>query len=134
MHSSRGLHDRSFFDRRGGRERRRAAATFLVSLALLFVMTGCGSSISDAVRSYEHARYPEALDELSASEADASAWAPREATRYALYRGLSHWALGDLCATRSWLARVERSLARDPSLLTAEETARLASARAHLPR
>ena len=47
------------------------------------------------MRAYEHGRYPEAMDELRAVEADASGGGATSATRYALYRGLAHLALGD---------------------------------------
>jgi hypothetical protein len=86
------------------------------------------------VRAYEHARYPEALDELRATECAAAGWGKREAARYALYRGLSHWALGDLRATHWWLDRATHAIAVDPALLSGDETARHASALAHLPR
>ena len=83
---------------------------------------------------YEHGRYPESIEELRAVERDAHRWSTEGAARYALYRGLAHFALGDLAATRAWLGRVERAIAADPELLSTDETQRLASARAHLPR
>lgn len=95
---------------------------------------GCSPSIGGAVRAYEHGRYPEALEELLAEEGSIAGRGGTEAVRYALYRGLSHWALGDLRATHFWFERVERAVAADPALITPEETVRLAAARAHLPR
>jgi hypothetical protein len=118
---NRRLHDRSFC-------RGEIWAVF-VALA-----TGCAPTIGSAVRAYEHGRYPEALDELLAEEHRVTARGGAEGARYALYRGLSHWALGDLRATNFWFEWLERAIAADPTLLSPEESAELASARAHLPR
>jgi len=66
-------------------------------------------------------------------EADASAWHGRDRARYALYRGLAHLALGDRTATLRWLGEAKRALDACPTLLSDEDTGRLASAWAHLP-
>jgi hypothetical protein len=102
--------------------------------ALVFGAAACAPSLGGAVRSYEHGRYPEAMDELRAVETDACESDASGAARYALYRGLVHLALGDLAATRSWFGPIERAVAAAPALLSPEDAARLASARAHLPR
>jgi len=85
------------------------------------------------VRSYEHARYPEAMDELRAVEVDATHRGATSATRYALYRGLAHLGLGDIRAARFWLERVRQTTLFDPGALSVDETGQLASAWAHLP-
>jgi hypothetical protein len=74
------------------------------------------------------------MEELRAVESDACRWDPSDAARYALYRGLTHLALGDIAATRNWFDRVRRALDGDPTLLTGDDAGRLASASAHLPR
>lgn len=86
------------------------------------------------MRSYEHARYPEAMDELRAVEMDATNRGATSAARYALYRGLAHLGLGDLRAARFWLERVRQTTLADPRVLSDDETGQLASAWAHLPR
>jgi len=119
------MHDRSFLALL-------ALASFAAGMALFAV--GCTPSFSGAVRAYEHGRYAEAMEELRAVEADACRGNNSDATRYALYRGLTHFALGDLAATRAWFAPIERAVAAQPELLSNDETHRLAAARAHLPR
>jgi hypothetical protein len=89
--------------------------------------------MANAVRAYEHGRYPEAMDELRALEVSTLRGPSAEAARYALYRGLAHLALGDHRATRFWFERLEQAMAVDPSVLCADDAHRLASARAHLP-
>jgi hypothetical protein len=74
------------------------------------------------------------MEELRAVESDACRWDPSDAARYALYRGLTHLALGDIAATRNWFDRVRRALDGDPMLLSGDDAGRLASASAHLPR
>jgi len=96
--------------------------------------SACASPLGGAVRAYEQGRYPEAMDELRAVEADAKRWHSAEAARYALYRGLAHLALGDHRATHHWLDRLDRAMASEPTLLAQGDAHRLASARAHLPR
>ena len=115
------MHDRSFL--------------FLaLATALLLAASGCAPSLGGAARAYEHGRYPEAMEELRAVESEACRWSDSDATRYALYRGLAHFALGDLAAARAWLEHVERAVATHPEFISNDETHRMASARAHLPR
>ena len=112
--------------------RRSKPQGFLV-LAVALVTQACAPSFGGAVQAYEHGRYPEAMDELRAVEADAMRCGSSAVTRYALYRGLAHLGLGDLRAARFWLERVKHTVASDPQALSAEESGDLASAWAHLP-
>ncbi|HMI86094.1 MAG TPA: hypothetical protein VK550_18485 [Polyangiaceae bacterium] len=133
--------DCPFSRRTPGRAKRAAPAGALCRFAIIALIaglglgaTGCAPSLSGAMRAYEHARYPEAMEELRTVEPDACHWDTSDSARYALYRGLAHLALGDLAATRFWFGRVERATAVDPGLLSADDAVKLASARAHLPR
>jgi hypothetical protein len=125
------MNDRSFLARPSPRRRPRGR-WFLGTFAL--VTQGCAPSLGGAVRSYDHGRYPEAMDELYAVEVDATKRGVTSATRYALYRGLAHLGLGDLRAARFWLGRVRQTTSVDPDALSPDETGQLASAWAHLPR
>ena len=107
------------------------ACAFAVGIVLM--ASACASPLGGAVRAYEQGRYPEAMNELRAVEADAQRWHSPEAARYALYRGLAHLALGDHRATRHWFDRLDRAMAAEPTLLSESDAHRLASALAHLP-
>jgi hypothetical protein len=101
-------------------------------VALALSATGCSGSFGAGVRDYDHGRYPEAIDELRQAERGAAGWRGRDRARYALYRGLTHLALGDRPATLRWLGEVKRAIDANPTLLSDEDTGRLASAWAHL--
>jgi hypothetical protein len=121
----------------------RALALFFAAFLLAAIASGCSPSLGSAIGAYEHGRYPEAMEELRAVEWEARPCRPRDganacdsgerAVRFALYRGLTHLALGDLAAARFWLARVDRAVALNPATLSAEDASRLASAQAHMP-
>jgi hypothetical protein len=85
------------------------------------------------VRDYDHGRYPEAMDELRVIECEATGWSPPARARYALYRGLTHLALGARPAAVHWLGEAKRALDETPLLFSDEDAGRLASAWAHLP-
>jgi len=97
------------------------------------VCSACAGSFGVGVRDYDHGRYPEALDELREVECDASGWPPRARARYALYRGLTHLALGARPAAVYWLGEAKRAADQSPTMFSDEEEGRLASAWAHLP-
>jgi hypothetical protein len=94
--------------------------------------TGCFGSFGAGVRDYDHGRYPEAIDELRQAERGAAGWRGGNRARYALYRGLTHLALGDRQATLRWLGEAKRAVDANPTLLSDEDTGRLMSAWAHL--
>jgi hypothetical protein len=100
---------------------------------LLLTCCACTGSFGAGVRDYDHGRYPEALEELRVVECDAPGWNSSARARYALYRGLTHLALGARPSAVRWLAEAKRALDEDPILLSNEEAGRLASAWSHLP-
>jgi len=93
----------------------------------------CSGSFGMGVRDYDHGRYPEALEDLRTVECDATGWNAQARARYALYRGLTHLALGARPAAIFWLTEAKRALDERPTLLTSDDAGRLASAWAHLP-
>jgi len=106
--------------------------TILIAPAAL-LCSACAGPLNDGICDYAHARYPEALDRLRSAEHVAMRWSQRDRARYALYRGLTHLALGDHHATVRWLEEAKRALYSDSSIFSDSERNRLASALAHLP-
>jgi hypothetical protein len=107
-------------------------AVFFASLAWL--PCACSAAAHDAIHTYDQARYPEALERLRSTESLATRWEPRDRARYALYRGLTHLALGDRRDTARWLEEARRAWNRDPTVFSDDERSRLAAALAHLRR
>lgn len=85
-------------------------------LLLLSCASGCHSVLSDAMDSYADARYPAAVAQFRSAELAARQLNPRDFANYALYRGLTHLALGDAAAAACWLGFAKQSADRDPYL------------------
>jgi hypothetical protein len=109
--------------------RQRTLTVFLLALSLV----GCAGAFRDGVRQYNHGRYPEAALSFRRLEWDAQEWSPRDRATYALYRGLTHLALGDRTQTLVWLGVAKRAFDADPRVFSDEDGGKLASAWAHLP-
>ena len=90
-------------------------------------LCGCAGRLGRAQDAFEQARYPDALRELREIEG-ARSWPAEESARYALYRGLTHLALGDARPASLWLRRARAALERDSNVFDAAERGRLAAA------
>ena len=96
----------------------------LLWLALL--LPACSTPLAEARTAFDEARYPDAV-------AHYRALGPRQLQNealfeYALYRGLSHLALGDAVPARRWLTLAKRMSERSPQLATPEQAGRLMAA------
>ncbi len=89
-------------------------ALLLVSLACVGV--GCHSGLDDAMDAYADARYPTAAAQFRAVEPAARALDARGFASYALYRGLTHLALGDARAAARWLGYAKQRADEDPTV------------------
>lgn len=107
----------------------RSALLALLSVALF----ACTSSLGRGIALYDRAEYPQALEHLVALEGELPALSAPERARYALYRGLTHFALGNAALARPWLEQAKHVYEAEPSVLSDEEAGKLASAWAHLP-
>jgi hypothetical protein len=103
-----------------------------VAASIALLASACSSGYRGALRDFDQARYPEALEELRRTESELPGLNAREQARYALYRGLTHLALGDRRATLRWLQGAKRALDACPELLSDEDAGRLTSAWSHL--
>jgi len=97
-----------------------------VALAPLF--WGCSSPLTEARTSFDEGRYPDAVAEYRALAASAPSLGRLELFEYALYRGLSHLALGDSVPAERWLLLAKRLSEESPPVATAEARGRLLSA------
>lgn len=97
---------------------------WLWSLAL----SGCASPLSEARASFDEARYPDAVAEYRALAPQLGELGGPQRFEYALYRGLSHLALGDARPAQHWLLVAKRLSESTPTLASAEQRGRLLSA------
>jgi len=103
----------------------------LMRLRLALIATlvlGCSSPLTAARTSFDEARYPDAVAEYRALGPELRGFSSPELFEYALYRGLSHLALGDAVPAEHWLLVAKRLSEESPALATAEEQGRLLSA------
>lgn len=92
------------------------------------LLSACSSPMATALGAFEEARYPAAAAEFRRLEPEARDFEARDLARYALFRGLSHLALGDAVAADRWLGVAKRMSDRDPRLLDDGERGRLIAA------
>jgi hypothetical protein len=100
-------------------------------LRLVFVSAlifGCSSPLTEARTSFDEARYPAAAAQYRAIKPLADRLTASELFEYALYRGLTHLALGDAKPAERWLLVAKRLAEQSPRLATREEQGRLMSA------
>jgi hypothetical protein len=100
---------------------------WLFLLALPFIVA-CHSALDDAMDSYTDARYPSAATQFRALEPAARSLEPRDFASYALYRGLTHLALGDARAAARWLGYAKQRADRSPALFSDEQRGALIAA------
>lgn len=92
-----------------------------------FFALGCHSALDDALDSYADARYPTAAAQFRAIDPGPPRFDPRFAS-YALYRGMTHLALGDASAAAHWLGFAKQCLDRDPALFDDQQRGALIAA------
>jgi len=93
--------------------------------ALIF---GCASPLTEARTSFDEARYPDAVAEYRALRVELPRLTRPELFEYALYRGLTHLALGDARPAEHWLLVAKRLSEASPGLASADQQGRLLSA------
>jgi hypothetical protein len=106
---------------------RRLAAVLVAALAAAAALSiaGCGGPLSEAKADFKKGLYAEAKDELLRAEGDSHTWDDRRRAEYALYRGLTHGALGDRAAASLWLHEAKAIESAHPGTLSADDRARL---------
>src|SRR3712207_5562871 len=95
-------------------------------ITLISGLGGCGGSLP--LDAYREGRYPAAAEAFRRIEADAADYSPQRRARYALYRGLTHLAIGDAQAADRFLSEAKRASDHHPEWLDEEERGALLSA------
>jgi hypothetical protein len=99
-----------------------------LSLLLALSTAACGGAYRMGLGAFDEGRYPDAVGEFRRAEPEFSHWSESRRIRYALYRGLSHLAVGDARETDRWLGYAKAAFDHRPELFTHEERGRLLSA------
>jgi hypothetical protein len=107
---------------RGGRKKLMRLRLVALS-ALIF---GCSSPLTEARTSFDEARYPDAAAQYRTLRRDGLSRS--DLFQYALYRGLTHLALGDAAPAERWLVAAKRLLEESPGLASREDEGRLMAA------
>jgi hypothetical protein len=97
-------------------------------LAWLFLgaaLSACGGPLAEAKADFKRGHYPQAKEELLRAESESRAWDDKRRAEYALYRGLTHGALGDRAAAALWLREAKAVEDAHPGTLTADDLTRL---------
>ncbi len=101
----------------------------MTSLALAcLALPACATHFSRGTHAYDDGCYPEAMQELIAAERHADGWSGADRTKYALYRGLAHLALGDREQAERWLGEAKARWDADRFVLGDGDRGRLLSA------
>jgi hypothetical protein len=95
----------------------------VLSSVLIF---GCSSPLTEARTSFDEARYPDAVAQYRGLRREGLSRS--ELFEYALYRGLTHLALGDAEPAGRWLLVAKRLSEASPGLATSEQQGRLMAA------
>ncbi len=91
----------------------------------LVVLSACGSALSDAKSDFKKGRYGEARETLVRVEPESQKWDDARRAEYALYRGLTHGALGDRRSAGVWLKEAKALEDAHPGSLGDDDRARL---------
>jgi hypothetical protein len=97
-------------------------------LLLMILGMGCSSGLGDARSAFEEGRYPAAAESYRALAGEIDDYAERELFEYALYRGLTHLALGDAQPALRWLKLAQGMQKAHPESTNAVERGQLAAA------
>jgi hypothetical protein len=111
-----------------GRGGDRKKLMWLRLVALSSLIFGCASALTPARQAFDEARYPDAVAEYRALAPRVPELSRRQLFEYALYRGLSHLAMGDSRPAERWLLAAKRLSEASPQLASEEERGRLLSA------
>jgi hypothetical protein len=94
-------------------------------VALVLFTTGCGGALAQGESQFDKGRYPEAKNTFLSIEAESRNYDDPHRAAYALYRGLTHAALGDRASAALWLREAKAIEDAHPGSLSMEDRRRL---------
>jgi hypothetical protein len=97
----------------------------IVTSALVVAVAGCAGRLTRAESEFRAGRYPDAKNAFGALEGESRNWADAERAEYAVYRGLTHAALGDRDQASIWLREAQAIESAHPGSLSHEDAQRL---------
>jgi hypothetical protein len=97
----------------------------LAGLLVVIAAVSCGGALADGKSAFKKGRYAEARQTFETVERESRTWDDRKRAEYALYRGLTHGALGDRAAGLLWLREAKAIEDARPGTLTADDRTRL---------
>ncbi len=97
-----------------------------IAVGLLVTLVGCGGALSEGESQFAKGRYPEAKQTFLYVEGASHGWSAADQAEYALYRGLTHAALGDRAAATAWLTLARSIEGGAPGSLSERDEKRLA--------
>lgn len=100
----------------------------LCMAALVLLVAACSSGLRGAKSDFKSGEYGRARERLEALEGDAKSWNDGAKAEYALYRGLTHHALGDRPRAAQWLGEAKRIEDLHPNTLSPDDRTRLSLA------
>jgi hypothetical protein len=103
----------------------RTARRLACAALLALLVVGCASSFDRARSEFRQARYAETRVRLVALEPEVKEWSSAQQAQYALYRGLTHEALGDRAASEPWLRRAKKAWDQDRTVFNDDDATRL---------
>jgi hypothetical protein len=89
------------------------------------LIVGCGGVLAEGESQFKKGRYADAKQTFLAAEQESQTWDDRRRAEYALYRGLTHGALGDRSAAGVWLREAKAIEDAHPGTLSTDDVARL---------
>ena len=102
----------------------------LLAFALAFALggsNGCANALGQAEAEFASGEYPRAQARLAALEPESRSWSDPDRAAYALYRGLSYAALGDVDRAGRWLREARAIEGAHPGALPPADRQRLAA-------
>jgi hypothetical protein len=97
-----------------------------IAFGMMVMLVGCGGALSDGKSQFGRGHYPEAEQTLLGVEGASHGWSVSDQATYALYRGLTHAALGDRATATAWLTVARALEERARGSLSEKDERRLA--------